>query len=229
MTRYDQYGNIIREEPTPNNTQFTNSGEIIHHQQTNNPTPTRAQNNSTGLVLGISISGFLGIVAIGIVLIICIAISLNSSTNLQKSNQTGQNDTSNITNGSINNDNSVIPSPRPSYTSTPVETKVFYPTATRVPFRSYSAINDCAQARVMLGDIVVLENDVDDLFIRSSSDNHPSNNIISHFKPGQRAKIVSGPECSWGWMMWKIQRLDDGFEGWVAESNGKEFWLKLAE
>jgi len=101
------------------------------------------------------------------------------------------------------------------------------PSVTRVPFQPYSAISNCAKARVRIGDIVMLENDVDNLFIRSSSDNHPSSNIIGYFKPGQKAKVISGPECSWGWMMWRIQRLNDGFEGWVAESDGKEFWLKL--
>lgn len=118
------------------------------------------------------------------------------------------------------------PSKTPRPTSTLKPTNTLRPTATRVPFKPYNALPDCAQAQVMIGDIV---EPTTDLFIRSSSDNHPSNNIISHLKPGQKAEVIDGPECSWKWMMWKIRRLSDGFEGWVAESDGDEFWLKLAK
>ena len=114
--------------------------------------------------------------------------------------------------------------PRPTSTRRPTNTP--RPTATRVPFKPYTALPDCAQARVIIGDIV---EPTTDLFIRSNSDNHPSNNIISHLKPGQAAEVIAGPECSWKWMMWKIRRLSDGFEGWVAESDGNEFWLKLED
>jgi hypothetical protein len=79
----------------------------------------------------------------------------------------------------------------------------------------------------MIGDIVVVEDGINNLFIRSSSDNHPSSNIIGYLKPGQRAEIISGPECSWNWIMWRIRRLDDNFDGWVAESDGSDFWLQL--
>ena len=113
--------------------------------------------------------------------------------------------------------------PRP--TTTPRPTSTPRPTNTRVPFEPYSAIQECAKAQVLIGDIVVANTD---LFIRSSSDNHPSNNIIGHLSPGQQAKVIGGPECSWGWMMWKIRRISDNFEGWVAESNGNNFWLRLS-
>ena len=114
----------------------------------------------------------------------------------------------------------------PTDTSTPTFTP--QPTPTRIPFMPYQPIKDCAKARVMIGDTVMVEDGLTNLFMRSSSDNHPSDNIIDRFWEGQKAVVISGPECSWGWMMWKIKRVNDGLEGWVAESKGKEFWLKLA-
>jgi hypothetical protein len=37
-------------------------------------------------------------------------------------------------------------------------------------------------------------------------------------------KLVNGPKCSWGWLIWEVE-TDTGYRGWTPESDGKEFWL----
>jgi hypothetical protein len=90
----------------------------------------------------------------------------------------------------------------------------------------YYPLRDCAPSRVYLGYIVSPENGVDYISIRSEPDTHPSDNKIGKIYPGEQAKIVGGPLCNYGWILWKIKKLSDGMIGWIPESNGEEFWLK---
>jgi hypothetical protein len=60
--------------------------------------------------------------------------------------------------------------------------------------------------------------------IRSEPDTQPSNNIIASAYPGDELKIIGGPECNYGYILWKV-RMDNGVTGWTPESDGREFWL----
>lgn len=37
-------------------------------------------------------------------------------------------------------------------------------------------------------------------------------------------RILNGPKCSWGWLIWEVQ-TDSGPRGWTPESDREEFWL----
>jgi len=90
---------------------------------------------------------------------------------------------------------------------------------------AYSPISGCASSKIHLGDKVILENGTSWVTMRSYPDTQPSDNRIGKILPGDSATVIDGPECSYGWILWKVERRSDGLYGWVPESNGKEFWL----
>ena len=60
--------------------------------------------------------------------------------------------------------------------------------------------------------------------IRSSADVRAESNIIAYAQPGDILKIVDGPYCDAGHIIWLIETLDQ-IRGFTPEGNGFEYWL----
>lgn len=88
----------------------------------------------------------------------------------------------------------------------------------------YRPLNDCAPSRLMVGDTVYVSYGGSPNAIRSEPDVHPSDNKVYIAVQGEQLKVVGGPACSWGWILWKV-KTSNGVVGWTPESDGKEFWL----
>ncbi len=87
----------------------------------------------------------------------------------------------------------------------------------------YYPFRDCAPSRLFVGDHVYVSYGGGPNGIRSAPDVHP-NNIFYRAQEGEGMRILSGPKCSWGWLIWEVQ-TDSGPRGWTPESDGEEFWL----
>ena len=73
------------------------------------------------------------------------------------------------------------------------------------------------------------------LFVRSSSDNHPSDNIVGYIFIGDTVTVMDNT-CSWGWSMVRIKKYNvtkwvETYEPnkkdayWIAENDGKTSFL----
>lgn len=102
------------------------------------------------------------------------------------------------------------------------------PFATRTVYYPFSD-PDCAGSRLRVGDRAVIHKGGSRNGIRSTADTHPSNNIIGYADPGDYLKIIGGPVCNWNWILWEVQLEKDGLIGWTPETDGKEFWIDLAQ
>jgi hypothetical protein len=87
----------------------------------------------------------------------------------------------------------------------------------------YYPLRDCAPSRLYVGDTVYVSYGGGPNGIRSEPDVHP-NNITYRAPEGEMMEILSGPKCSWGWLLWKV-KTETGRQGWTPESDGDEFWL----
>jgi hypothetical protein len=100
------------------------------------------------------------------------------------------------------------------------------PTSTPIPsLPVYYPLSNCAPSRIYVGDVVRLEQGTDYVTIRNTPDTNPKDNKIGQIKGNERAKVIGGPVCNYGWLLWKIERISDGLVGWVPETDEKEFWL----
>lgn len=88
----------------------------------------------------------------------------------------------------------------------------------------YFPLKDCAPSRLRVGDQAYIPLGGGSNGIRKTADVHPRDNIIGKAVEGEGIKIIGGPECSYGWILWKVS-TDGGLIGWTPESNGKEFWI----
>jgi hypothetical protein len=88
----------------------------------------------------------------------------------------------------------------------------------------YYPLDNCAASRLFSGMTISLTPGVDYVTLRSTPDIHTGDNKIGKLLPGNKAIILRGPDCSYGWIMWQIQ-TEEGMVGWVPETDGKEFWL----
>ncbi len=135
--------------------------------------------------------------------------------------------------------------PEPSLTPTPTDTPVpvYIPpnTPTSLPtqptltygetnalkqkgFYVYYPIEGCGPSIVRTGFDVYVSMDGGKNAIRNSTDISSAHNIIGYALPGEHLKVISGPVCSWGWLLWMVE-TDYGLTGWTPESDGKNFWL----
>jgi hypothetical protein len=87
----------------------------------------------------------------------------------------------------------------------------------------YYPFRDCAPSRLFVGDYVFVSLGGGPNGIRSAPDVHP-NNIFYRAQEGEGMRLLNGPKCSWGWLIWEVQ-TDSGYRGWTPESDGEEFWL----
>ncbi len=131
------------------------------------------------------------------------------------------------------------PSPTPTDTPAPIVYPTSTPTSLPLPptpnpgqvqalkqqgFYVYYPVEGCGPSIVRPSFHVYVSMDGGKNAIRSSPDISSAHNIIGYALPGEHLKVISGPVCSWGWLMWMVE-TDYGLTGWTPESNGKSFWL----
>lgn len=120
---------------------------------------------------------------------------------------------------------------RNEYSAPPVEEPAAVPVSFEpVSFerQPYYPIKDCAHSRLYVGDRAIVSLGGSSNGIRTEPDTHPSDNIIYRAPSGEGLWIIDGPECNYGWILWKVQ-TDSGHVGWTPESKGGEFWLTPIE
>ncbi len=133
------------------------------------------------------------------------------------------------------------PSFTPTSTQTPIPILVIQSTPTSLPtqptmtygetnklkqfgYAVYYPIEGCGASIVRPSFDVYVSAQGGKNAIRSTSDISSPHNIIGYALPGEHLKVVSGPVCSWGWLMWMVE-TDYGLTGWTPESDGSTFWL----
>lgn len=133
------------------------------------------------------------------------------------------------------------PSLTPTATQTPVPVAVLQPTPTFLPtqptltfgevnslkksgYYVYYPVEGCGPSIVRPSFDVYVSMKGGKNAIRSSTDISSPHNIIGYALPGEHLKVISGPVCSWGWLMWMVE-TDYGLTGWTPESDGTSFWL----
>jgi len=134
----------------------------------------------------------------------------------------------------------VTPEPVPSSSNTPRLTTSTPPSTTPKPSfteknagyisptpKAYYPLSSCADSRVRVGDSVFVAYGGGGNFIREDPDVHASDNVIGKAYEGDVMVVVDGPECSFGWILWKVSLSDTNLKGWIAESDGDEFWLDV--
>lgn len=91
----------------------------------------------------------------------------------------------------------------------------------------YEPIPGCAPSRMHGGDVIRISPEIEYVRIRSTPDTHPADNIIRRLYRSEVAQLTGRPVCNYGWILWPVQTAD-GTRGWVAESDGIDFWLVKA-
>lgn len=112
----------------------------------------------------------------------------------------------------------------------PTSTPVVAPASPESPAQAgevYEPIPGCAPSRLYSGYVIRISPEIEYVRIRSTPDTHPSDNIIRRLYRSEVAQLTGRPVCNYGWILWPIQTAD-GTRGWVAESDGIDFWLVRA-
>jgi hypothetical protein len=110
----------------------------------------------------------------------------------------------------------------PEATPTPEPTL----TPTKPPTQSlpaYVPLENCPVSFVRRGFHVMVSYDGGSNAIRPSPD-LTSAAIIGYALPGEVLKIIGGPICNYGWLVWQVE-TQYGLQGWTPETNGTDYWL----
>jgi len=113
----------------------------------------------------------------------------------------------------------VTPEPTPTLPPTPTSTSV---PVVKDP-QAYIPLENCPQSFVKRGFNVMISLDGGSNAIRPYPD-LSSANIIGYAIPGEVVKVIGGPICSFGWLVWQIE-TEYGLQGWTPETNGDKWWL----
>lgn len=113
--------------------------------------------------------------------------------------------------------------PLPSLTQAATQTSSVFITPTPI---LYQPLSNCVASHLRIGDSAFVSYDGGKNKIRSEPDTSPSDNIIAEIQPGEVVRIVGGPECNYGWILWEVETTRQE-TGWTPESDGQEFWLML--
>jgi len=114
----------------------------------------------------------------------------------------------------------IPPTVAPTQTPEPTETPPFDPGSAPI----YYPLKDCVASRLYRGDRAMVSLVGGANAIRSSADVQAESNIIAYAQPGDILKIVDGPYCDAGHIIWLIETLDQ-IRGFTPEGNGFEYWL----
>ena len=107
------------------------------------------------------------------------------------------------------------PTPEPTATNTPP------PTASSLP--AYTPLEDCPVSFVRRGFHVMISYDGGSNAIRPSPD-LTSAAIIGYAIPGEVIRIIGGPVCNYGWLVWQVE-TQYGLQGWTPETDGTNYWF----
>jgi hypothetical protein len=107
------------------------------------------------------------------------------------------------------------PTPEPTATSTPP------PTANAIS--AYTPLENCPASFVRRGFHVMISYDGGSNAIRPSPD-LTSAAIIGYAIPGEVIKIIGGPVCNYGWLVWQVE-TQYGLQGWTPETDGENYWF----
>jgi serine/threonine protein kinase len=87
----------------------------------------------------------------------------------------------------------------------------------------YTPLSDCAPSHLHVGDSAFVSYDGGKNRIRSEPDVSKDNGV-GEIQPGEVVRIVDGPVCNYGWILWEVETSRQE-TGWTPESDGDEFWL----
>lgn len=119
----------------------------------------------------------------------------------------------------------ITPTPEPTSTPRPSDTPeaTLAPTFDPLSVPIYYPLANCAASRLRVGDYAVVSLLGGANGIRSGSDLRTD--VVEYYaQPGERLKIVGGPVCSYGWIVWLVE-TGSGYRGFTPEGNGNEYWL----
>jgi len=114
----------------------------------------------------------------------------------------------------------IPPTVAPTQTPEPTETPPFDPGSAPI----YYPLKDCVASRLYRGDLASVSMVGGANAIRSSADLSAEGNIMAYAQPGDILKIVDGPYCDIGHIVWLVETLDL-IRGFTPEGNGNEYWL----
>lgn len=89
----------------------------------------------------------------------------------------------------------------------------------------YTPLPGCASSHIHSNDWVMITFGGGRNAIRSTPDTHPTDNKIGFAEQGELIYVIDGPECNYGWLLWKV-KTSSGIEGWTPETDGKRFFLE---
>jgi hypothetical protein len=113
----------------------------------------------------------------------------------------------------------VTPTPPPSPTPAPSPTSTFDPLS--VPI--YYPLPDCVASRLHKGENAMVSYVGGANGIRYGPDVH-EDSVFSYAQPGEILRIIDGPWCSWGYLVWMVE-TKDGIRGFTPEGDGNTYWL----
>lgn len=120
-------------------------------------------------------------------------------------------------------------SPTPEPTATvppPLVLQPVAPVAQTTPESSlnpYTPLEECPTSFVYRGDFVKVSQTGGSNAIRPSPD-LASAATVGYALPGEILKVIGGPVCSWGYIVWQVETTY-GLQGWTPETNGTDYWL----
>ena len=103
------------------------------------------------------------------------------------------------------------------------------PTDTTAPDPDlYFPLEDCAGSRTRKGDSVYISFGGKKNALREDPDIGADDNIIGWVVQGEVLRVVGGPECSLGWILWRVEN-ELMERAWTPESDGDEFWFEIID
>lgn len=90
------------------------------------------------------------------------------------------------------------------------------------PVESHAYCSDAPRSFLQVGDTAIVS-----LFPGGNSRvrTSPTGDRIGTVAPGEAMNILSGPECSGGYVWWEIKSLSSGLSGWMAEGDKEDYWI----
>jgi serine/threonine protein kinase len=105
-------------------------------------------------------------------------------------------------------------------TQEPTATSSVYHTPTP---QLHTPLSGCAPSHLHVGDSAFVNYQGGKNKIRSEPD-ATKDNGVGEIQPGEVVRIIDGPVCSFGWILWEVETTRQE-KGWTPESDGNEFWL----
>jgi hypothetical protein len=111
----------------------------------------------------------------------------------------------------------------PEFTPTSEPTATSTPPPTATGLSAYTPLENCPPSFVRKGFHVMISYDGGSNAIRPTPD-LTSAAILGYAIPGEVIKIIGGPICNYGWLVWQIE-TQYGLQGWTPETDGTNYWF----